>query len=1179
MPVTLAASLGMVGFGPTPRSVAAGTVGWTVSGLSEPSHFSTSDDGAPCVELKKKCDRYAVLVMNVGEETSSATGTPVTVVDTLPQGMAPLGKPRSGEGLQGAKWHCSSEEVGSQWTVTCTLETSEGEPGVVPADGYAPYLAIAVTSPTAAMAGMLSNEISVTGGGTTAVTASSVKTEISSQTPPFEVSDFAFEAGAAGGGPSLLAGGHPWEMTVTFGVPVVIPPSTPPPEVERPIEAVENVKKAVVELPMGIIGNPQAIPHCTQPQLLAEECPSGSRVGVYALAGGESAFGQFETTGGEGGTSPLEGACCSAIFNMVPEKGYPAEFAFTFGSIVIPLYAEVVHTPKGYRLRVFVPGISNGLEIADVSTTFFGDPGKVNEEGSGNAFLSNPSACASGPLTARIELESWEQPGRVVSKEATVYPQLTECNLLQGAFKPSIDFAPSPSGPEGGTTQADEPSGFTFNLEIPQKTGFEEAAVPEIRNATVVLPAGVSIDPSVATGLQACSETGPTGINIGSDDVEPDGRDVGNPEATELGANHGGPGGNSSPYDDGVYHTAPGHCPAASTIGTVEACTPLLPNRANKEGVKEEGEKACEEHPGIAPLRGHAYVAEPKCGGAAQPACTEASATNGELFGLYFEVEGSGVIVKLAGKVSANPGTGQLTSTFSEDPQLPFSDLKLNLDGGPRAPLATPQECGEASSAALLEPWSAPEAGNANPTSQFDVDWDGHGGACPSSLPLTPGFTAGTVTPVAGGFSPLTLTLTRHDREQDLSGLTVNTPPGLLGKLSSVPLCEEPQAAAGTCSEASLIGHDHIGVGAGTEPFFVEGRVYLTGPHNGAPFGLSIVNPAVAGPFNLGNVVVQAAIHVNPATGAITTVSDPFPQLKDGIPLRVQTIDLVLDRPGFLFNPTNCAQKQITATVTGAQGATAAVASPFAVTGCSALPFKPSFSLSTQGKTSKVGGASLAVDLTQTPGEANIEKVDVQLPLALPSRLSTLQQACTAAQFNANPSGCPAGSDVGTATAVTPVLNVALKGPGYLVSRGAEFPDLEFVLQGQGVEIVLDGQTDIKKGITYSNFETVPDAPVTSFQAEFPEGPHSVLAANVNLCALTKIVTVSKRVTRRVHGHKRRVTIKVKETITTPLSSPTTIVGQNGAVIKQTTKIAVTGCPKVKVTKKPPKPTGKHKKK
>jgi hypothetical protein len=395
--------------------------------------------------------------------------------------------------------------------------------------------------------------------------------------------------------------------------------------------------------------------------------------------------------------------------------------------------------------------------------------------------------------------------------------------------------------------------------------------------------------------------------------------------------------------------------------------------------------------------------------------------------------------------------------------------------------------------------------------------------------------------------------------------------------LSSVPLCEEPQASIGRCSSASEIGHTTVGAGAGSAPIYlpVAGQppdpVYLTTGYKGAPFGLSVVVPAVAGPFNLGNVVVRAAINVDPHTGQVTITSDPLPQILDGIPLRLRTVNVNIDRPGFTFNPTNCEALTVTSNIASAHGARAALSSPFQVANCATLAFKPSLSASTQGNTSKADGASLVVHVSanegpgttpHVPAQANISKVDVSLPRALPPRLTTLQKACTEAQFASNPAGCPPASDVGTAVAHTPVLPVALEGPAYLVSHGgAAFPDLVIVLQGDGVVIDLVGNTQIKNGITYSRFESVPDAPISTFELKLPQGPYSLLGASQSLCAAGKLVTVRKRVSRRLRGKIQHLVEQVKRAEPEPLVLPTTISGQNGAVLTQATKVAVTGCP------------------
>ena len=313
------------------------------------------------------------------------------------------------------------------------------------------------------------------------------------------------------------------------------------------------------------------------------------------------------------------------------------------------------------------------------------------------------------------------------------------------------------------------------------------------------------------------------------------------------------------------------------------------------------------------------------------------------MFRLFLQIEGSGVVIKQEGKIYANPSTGQLTTTFKDLPQLPTSNMQLHFNSGLRAGLATPQSCGTFTSTANLTPWSSPITPSATPESQFNVDWNGNGEACPAVWPFHPEFEAGTSNPNAGQFSPLTVTFNREDREQDFQQIKVTTPPGLLGSLSGVPLCGEPQADLGTCSAASQIGEMTVAAGPGSHPYYQKGMVYLTGPYKGAPFGLSIVVPTHAGPFNLGNVVVRARINVDPYTTALTVTTDPLPQILDGIPLRLRKTNVTINRPGFIFNPTDCAQQHITATISGSQGTQTEESTPFAVAGCAGLSFGPKF--------------------------------------------------------------------------------------------------------------------------------------------------------------------------------------------------------------------------------------------
>jgi hypothetical protein len=467
----------------------------------------------------------------------------------------------------------------------------------------------------------------------------------------------------------------------------------------------------------------------------------------------------------------------------------------------------------------------------------------------------------------------------------------------------------------------------------------------------------------------------------------------------------------------------------------------------------------------------------------------------------------------------------------------------------------TPSTCGSYTTDADFTPWSTPFSEDALTGDHFKIESGPSGSACTSTLPFTPALTAGATTDQAGGFTDFSLLLSRGDGQQRVSTLQFNTPKGLLGMISKVPLCPEAQANAGTCSSASQIGHTVVEAGPGPYPLVVPqpgqppAAIYLTGGYKGAPYGLSIVVPLVVGPFTLETQVVRAAIAVDPHTAQLTITTDPLPQIVDGIPTDLRTINAVIDRPGFMFNPTNCNPQAFAGTATSSEGATAAISSHFQVGSCQSLKFAPNFKVMTSGKTSKAGGASLDAKIlypstppgnNQASSQSNIASVKVDLPKQLPSRLTTLQKACLAKVFEANPANCPSASVVGHATATTPVLPVPVSGPAYFVSHGGEaFPSLVVVLQGYGVTIDLVGTTFISHaGITSSTFKQVPDVPITSFDLNLPEGKFSALAANGNLCKAKKLLM------------------------------PTAFVGQDGAVIHQSTRIGVSGCAKAKKAKK-----------
>jgi uncharacterized repeat protein (TIGR01451 family) len=979
---------------------------WKISLLAEPTNLSLTHSSAG-----EPADQYLTVLTNTGTTPSSG---PITLTDKLPAGITIARAPNS------SGWVCTESEAGT--LVTCRYG------GVVPALGQSTVLTLPVS--VAVPPGVvLTNRVIISGGGASVATASRA-TQAGGAVPPFGFLDFSLQASDASGAPDTRAGGHPYALTTTLDFPQR--------EAGTPVQIPKALK---IELPAGLIADPRAAQPCTIVALFAAACPPSSRVGTFFLNMAQGLF--------EGGGEP--------IYNVVPERGNAAEFgAYNPGSgKAVFMYANVGPAPE-YRLEISVPDIPAAAALSSAILTFFGDPQGV--DGTGNspiALLTNPSDCSGAPLVTNIRVDTYEEPEHWVKAEASAAP-VAGCDLLQ--FQPFITLAPE-------TTLADEPTGYTLDLRVPQSPpDLEGLATAQPKNIAVTLLGGISISPAAADGLLACPAEGPEGIDLTS------------PEA--------------------------GHCPLPSQVGDAEAVTPLLE----------------------APLRGHVYLAQPGCGGAAQAACTETDAIDGNLYGLYVQLEGPGVTVKLHGTISANPAGGQLTVSFRETPQLPLSDLKLTLPGGPRALLANPRMCGEALTTSDMTPWSAPETPDAKPSFAFAIT------GCEGS-PFSLSFQAGTTSANAGDYSDLSITFSRADRTQNLSAIQVQTPPGLSAMLSNVTLCGEPQAQQGNCSRASRIGTATAAAGAGSHPFWISGPVYLTGPYRGAPFGLAIAIPAVAGPFNLGRILTRAAVNVDPRTAALTITSDPLPQVIDGMPLRLQTVNITLDRPQLIVNPTNCDAHQITATIASAQGATANVSSPFAAGGCRNLPFSPRLTALTRSNGEFAGhGASLHVAITTPPGQANMRSLKVDLPQRLPARLETIQHACPESTFNASPAACPKASVVGQALAATPILATLMAGPAILVSHGAAFPNLVLVLQGQGVRIDLTGALYVnEQNVTSVTFRTIPDVPIRRLDLILPEGSRSILAASASLCK-------------------------------TNLRMSSVITAQNGARVKHTATVAVMGC-------------------
>jgi hypothetical protein len=1138
--------------------------GSALTGAEPSATTSVKTEGAASGSIR-------VEVFNVGAGASFFVGNePITVTDRLPAGVRAkeAGAPnRAGERfgvaptLVAGIWDCTGNgaspapSVAGASVVTCTsdpvgLPAFAGGGGLptfdlTEAPNLQPAVAIVVEAVSAAdepehtsCAGEASfcNRVSISGGQ--ALEAASTEDPVTISSKPAKGGLASADAwfSNADGTIDRQAGSHPYTATFAFTSATAIGPE------KEGVIAGGEVRNLETEVPAGLVGDLHDVPQCRVAELIKEACPPSSMVGIF-----EVSTLQLGTYGRQ-------------VFNMVPPPGTPAELGFVLEATPVFLSFSV-KSGSDYRLIAHADAIP-AREVYQTIVTLWGSPQEASHdrwrgrpadggcspeqleriEGNENSvdyctraqnpvvqsFLTLPTSCGEAQPLAFRELSAWQEPDAksevaFLSHDANGEPAgYTGCEALQ--FEPSITIAPE-------TARADTPTGLTAEVKAP--LGGLEApnalAPATLRNTKVTLPEGLTINPGQAAGLRACPPGRP------APGVEGDALTT--PEEAARGEE-----------DD----EAPS-CSDAAKVGTATIKTPLL------ESARETQ------------LNGNVYILQ----------------SNPPEVKILVAASADGVNVKFVGVVHLNEQTGQVTTEFDNTPQLPFSDFTLSFDGGAKAALVTPAQCGAYTANVDFQSWANPFIPDALGSPAFTLNSGPAGAPCPSGpLPFAPSMTAGTSTNQAGGFASFSTLLQRGDGTQRLESFRFTSPAGLAGLISTVPLCPEPQAAAGTCASSSHIGHAIVSSGPGANPLTIpqpgepEAAIYLTGPYKGAPFGLSILTPVIAGPFNLGTIVTRAKIEVDPTTARVTVTTDPLPQIVKGVPTDLRSVYAVIDRPGFFFNPTNCESQQFTGSATSAGGAaTAPISSSFGIDGCRGLTFAPKFSASTQGNgLFNRNGASLNVKISTKQGpqsnpavqaEANIKKVDVQLPIQLPSRLTTLQKACTEKQFATNPAGCPEASNVGTAVVHTPVLPGALTGPAYLVSHGsAAFPDLDLILQGDGVTILLTGTTDIKKGITFSRFDTTPDAPISSFELNLPERKFSALAANGNLCKPTTTKTVKKRVAVRRHGRTVHVTKSVKQQVAAPLSMPTTITAQNGAVVTQTTKIAVTGCAKAKAKAK-----------
>ena len=895
-----------------------------------------------------------------------------------------------------------------------------------------------------AATGTLTTVMSLSGGGSASDATTVVPVRATATLPAFGIAAFDAQVSEASGDPYTQAAGHPYAASASIDFNT----STNPRLIAGDLYPVEAAKDIFVDLPPGFVGSPATVEQCTAEQLGNSElirprpfCPGSSQVGTALI--------RFNGIGFPNVVGPVP------VYNMVPPPDAPARFGMNVLGTVITLNASL-RSAGDYGLTVTAANIPEALQIAGTTVTFWGVPSDLSHDndraciGDYSPFdVVNPGAScrSSAPRTAFLRNPtSCPPPGQglptTLRADSWQHPGVFQESTFFSHLTPAYPFPREAWGDEIGTTNC---AGVPFNPTLDAHPSAPDPEAGKPSGLTVDLTIPQTDDPDVPgqSDLKKAVVTLPLGLRV-------------------LPASATGLQGCSSAQIALRSDTDP-TCPNGSKIGSLTIDTPLIDDQ----------------------LTGGIYLATPFD----NPFNT--------LIAVYIAARGPGINVKLAGRVDRTDD-GQITATFDDNPQLPFGRLHLEFNGGSRAPLALPKACGTYTTHSVLTGWSGAVVTS---DSSFTLTHNGKG-TCTSTF--APGFDAGTSNPTAGESSPFHLSLTRDDEDAELKALTVSMPNGLTGKIANVTKCTEAAAQAGACSEASRVGSVTVGAGAGPTPFYISnGRAYLTGPYKGAPFGLDIVVPAVAGPFDLGNVNVRSAIFVDKHTAELRVVSDPLPTILQGIPLDVRDVRVAIDRRDFIVNPTSCAPKTIGGTINAIDGRTANVSSRFQVGDCASLGFRPRMVLRVggSGHTARNKTTPLTTTIRMPKGQANLRFVQVTLPQAINARLTVINDACTRREFEASLVNCR-HAQAGTAIASTPLLRDPLKGAVYFVKNGHPLPDLFIALRGE-VEFDLIGRITIPGSKRLrTTFDSIPDVPVRSFTLRlFGDAKNGSIGAATNLCS------------------------------------------------------------------------------
>jgi hypothetical protein len=1057
------ACLALAGLAPA-GAQAAGTSAWSLSMEPLPSNFSPAAVAPP---------EYLVSATNVGGASTAATSV---LKIKLPAGFTPLKTIAKTVALGTSLGPEPACAIAGQ-EVTC--ETANTLP---PGSRLQVSLTLAVSAPP----GSYETEAQVSGGGAANAVSAVSTVPVQSEAVPFGIlpgfiAPLTDEEGKA----ATLAGSHPYQQTLSFSFTTR----------EAGGEVVNDgfPRDFWAELPRGLAGDPGATPVlCTEAQLTGfEGCPLESQVGVADVT----------IAAGRGNN----GVSSTALYNMVPPPGSVAELGTNVATLGLFAHALAgVRSDGDYGVEVVTPDtIALGTNpVFGVQAQIWGDPSadshdEVREckvsgcsaDPQETAFLTTPADCPGTPLGYEALADSWEKPFPAFEKQSATYegtdlvgnPVHNEsCGELD--FEPTIKVIPT-------TNVTDSPSGLDVAVHQPQDMKLSSRSPAPLRDATIRFPAGLAINPAQAAGLGACSEE-----QIGFLGEVKAGEEAGRLD----------------------FSKTPQSCPEAAKIGTLEVTSPALVARNEAHETEED----VEGNPVLEPLRGSLYIARPF----ANPF--------GTLIATYLVVEdeATGIVAKLAGRGELDPQTGQLTTYFKHNPEMPLEDVRVHIFGGSRGAFITPPTCSPEGfkTESELTPWSAPEGKDAFPESGFQTTAAPGGGTCPATeaqLPFAPKLAAGSQSAAAGKFSPLLFKLSREDGSQRLGKIEATLPTGLSARLAGVATCSEadiakarsreaPEAGAleqsdPSCPAASEVGTVTASAGAGPTPYYTTGHAYLAGPYKGAPLSIATIAPAIAGPFDLGTVVVRAGVYLDPATAQGRIVSDPLPKILDGVPLDVRSVSVRATRPNFTLNPTSCDEKFFGGQVLSTLGQPAALKERFQVGGCKSLPFKPKLSTRLFGPIHRGGHPRLKAVFTAKAGEANTAAISFTLPRSEFIDQAHFRTICTRVQFAAQ--ACPAGSVYGHVKAYTPLLDYPLEGPIYLRSSSHKLPDVVLALQGpayQPLFLEADGRVDSVKGGLRVRFESVPDAPLSKAIVEMQGGKKGLFQNSTNICKGTHRATL-----------------------------------------------------------------------